>query len=78
MEKLEFQCCFCGETIVDTVVDPCAVLLVGNWQSPDPTKQAKQQFSFHVTCFKKAVWRNIPVEIEMLVEDHLEESRGAS
>jgi hypothetical protein len=39
MKKIEFQCCFCGEGISESVenfnpLDPCAVMLVANWQRP--------------------------------------------
>jgi hypothetical protein len=68
MAKLKYQCCFCGQGISESAVDPCAIVLVGNWQSPEP-EQAEQQFFCHVACFKKAMWPNVPVEIEELVSD---------
>jgi hypothetical protein len=78
MKDLQYQCCFCGESIVQSQIDPCAVILVGNWQSSKPAEQADQQFFCHVACFKKAMWHNVPVEIEGLVADRIEEGRGAS
>jgi hypothetical protein len=65
--KHQYQCCFCGKTISESAVDPCAIVLVGNWRSP-PQQQAEQQFFCHVACFKQAMWPNVPVEIERLVE----------
>lgn len=71
MEKLQFQCCFCGEGIGDSEVkfhplDPCAVIVVANWQQ-DPSRQAEQQYFCHLECFKKAVENHAPVELEDLV-----------
>lgn len=70
MAKLKhtYQCCFCGEGVIETAVDPCAIVLVGNWAGPEQ-EQAEQQFFCHVACFKKAMWPNVPVEIEGLVAD---------
>jgi hypothetical protein len=70
MAKLRhtYQCCFCGEGISESAVDPCAIVLVGNWGGPE-ANQAEQQFFCHVECFKKALWPNVPVEIERLVAD---------
>ena len=66
--KHQYQCCFCGEAISESAVDPCAIVLVGNWAGPEP-EQAEQQFFCHVACFKKAMWPNVPVEIEGRVAD---------
>jgi hypothetical protein len=68
MKKLKYQCCFCGESIYESDVDPCALILFGNWQAPEP-EQVEQQFFCHVGCFKKSMWPNVPVEIEELVAD---------
>jgi hypothetical protein len=70
MKKLQFQCCFCGEGIGDSLerfhrLDPCAVVLIGNWRQPE-SEQAEQQFFCHLACFKKAVEAHAPVEIEKL------------
>jgi hypothetical protein len=70
MAKLKhtYQCCFCGKGISESAVDPCAIVLVGNWSGPE-TEQAEQQFFCHVACFKKSLWPNVPVEIEGLIAD---------
>lgn len=70
MKKLQYACCFCGEGIGDSAerfhrLDPCAVVLIGNWQQPE-AEQAEQQFFCHLSCFKKAVEGKSPVEIEEL------------
>jgi hypothetical protein len=33
------------------MLDPCAVLLIGNWQAAE-SEQLTQQFFCHVACFK--------------------------
>lgn len=80
MGKLTYQCCFCGESIEDGVgsskpIDPCAVILIANWQEPE-LKQVEQQFFCHVACFKGHMWTNVPVEIEELVESQNREAQG--
>jgi hypothetical protein len=72
--KHTYQCCFCGETINESAVDPCAIVLVGNWAAA-AAEQAEQQFFCHVACFKKAMWPNVPVEIERLVTETQGQSR---
>jgi hypothetical protein len=73
MTKLQCQCCLCGKAITRNTVDPCAIVLIGNWAGPE-SEQAGQQFFCHVDCFKRAVWSNVPVEIEGLVADKLDGS----
>ena len=73
MEDLQFQCCFCGEGVSrsfakDERLDPCAVVLIGNWQGPED-EQVTQQFFCHLSCFKKAMYPNVPVGIEDLADD---------
>lgn len=70
MKRLEFQCCLCGEGIGTSLekwhrLDPCAVVLIGNWQQPE-SEQAEQQFFCHLVCFRRAVEVHAPVEIEQL------------
>lgn len=56
---LEFQCCFCGETVSDANrgsagLDPCALIVVANWSMP-LEKQKEQQFFCHLDCFRRAL-----------------------
>lgn len=67
MKELKFQCCFCGEGIAETSTDPCAVILVANWRSPQ-SEQAEQQYFCHLACFKKTC-PDVPVEVEELLAD---------
>jgi hypothetical protein len=54
-----YQCCFCGEGIESGAeaahpLDPCAVMLVGNWSAPE-SQQLTQQFWCHLACFKRSI-----------------------
>jgi hypothetical protein len=73
MNKLEYQCCFCGEGIGDDTTkvhsfDPCAVLLIANW-SKDEDKQKEQQFFCHFECFRKLTNSHAPIYIDDLESD---------
>lgn len=72
--KHRYSCCFCGEAISQTAVDPCAVVIIGNWAASEP-EQAAQQFFCHVACFRKAVRSDRYVEIEDLVADNQKRAR---
>ena len=66
--KLKFQCCFCGEGIATDgnkfhALDPCALILVSNWEQA-PSEQDEQQFFCHLECFKKTVESHAPIGIE--------------
>jgi hypothetical protein len=57
MRTVVYQCCYCGEAIESGaqrryVLDPCAVVLIGNWQAPEP-EQLSQQFFSHFDCFRR-------------------------
>jgi hypothetical protein len=78
MKKIDYQCCFCGEGIGESTerinpLDPCAVVLVANWQQPS-SKQVEQQFFSHLDCFKNRMWHNVTVEVEELAADLSSES----
>jgi hypothetical protein len=82
MKKIQFQCCFCGEGIGKSAenlspLDPCAVVLVANWQQPS-SKQVEQQFFSHLSCFKSRMWHNVPVDVEELAADLESEKTGDS
>jgi hypothetical protein len=64
--KHQYQCCFCGHAINESAVDPCALVVVGNWAGPQP-EQAEQQFFCHIVCFKNTVTDDLSVEIEEIV-----------
>jgi hypothetical protein len=69
MNEIGFKCCFCGKRIIETGVDPCALVLVGNFSSSHQDEHVEQDFYCHLACFKKAVQPDIPVEIEDILAD---------
>ena len=57
MKPLQFNCCFCGAGIErpqDAPLDPCALLLIGNWQAQE-SEQLSQQFFCHLECFRSSI-----------------------
>jgi hypothetical protein len=70
VDDLQYQCCLCGEEIDKSAdgqgpVDPCAIVLIANWSKPE-AEQTSQQFFCHLACFRKTVWHNVPVGVELL------------
>ena len=54
-----YQCCFCGKSVsagdaAAHLLDPCAVVLVGNWSAAE-SQQLTQQFWCHLACFKRSI-----------------------
>jgi hypothetical protein len=50
--RLRLQCWYCGEGIEYRGFDPCAVIIVSNWD--DEEKQREQQFWAHAECFRRS------------------------
>ncbi len=50
--RLRLQCWYCGDTIRYEGFDPCAVVLITNWD--DPSRSAEQQFFAHAECFRRS------------------------
>ena len=65
MSELEFECCFCGEGIVSTKTDPCAVNVMINIDKSKDT-QYDQDFYCHIACFKKTIQPIVSLYIEHL------------
>lgn len=70
MNEHKYMCCFCGESIGESTqlfhrLDPCAIVLVGNWRG-SRDEQIEQQFFCHLDCFRNAVDPQIPVALERL------------
>jgi hypothetical protein len=69
--EFEFQCCFCGKAIEEspeTSLDPCAIVVIGNWKRSSE-EQVEQQYFCHLQCFKIAVEQHAPVDLEDLAAD---------
>jgi hypothetical protein len=62
MEKLRYQCVFCGMTIEPTKVDICELNLRTNWEKT-VEKQQVQQFFCHATCFRQHVHVSAPLYV---------------
>jgi hypothetical protein len=68
MSALKLQCCLCGKGIGDNLevahrLDPCALVLVANWDKELPEPK-EQQFFCHFACFKRVVEPHAPLHIE--------------
>lgn len=48
-EPAVLMCAYCGEGIMATGLDPCAVVLIGHWNDP-AVEQQEQQFFCHARC----------------------------
>jgi hypothetical protein len=70
MRTVEYQCCYCGEGIESGAdrrhaLDPCAVVLIGNWQAPEPEQLSQQLFS-HFECFRRHLSDPSYVDIDQM------------
>ena len=68
MDQLSFECCFCGEGVdtdpnVSRGLDPCAVVVIGNWRAPE-SQQLSQQFFCHLQCFKAKMAKPSYIDLE--------------
>jgi hypothetical protein len=66
MKPLQFERSFCGEGIQrpkDAPLDPCAVVLIGNWQAQE-SQQLSQQFFCHLECFRGKLSNSAYVSID--------------
>ena len=50
--RLRVACWYCGDEVRHEGFDPCAVVLITNWD--DEAKAREQQFFAHVECFRKS------------------------
>jgi hypothetical protein len=68
MREREYECCFCKKGIgpIDGHshrMDPCALVIIGNWISPSE-QQLSQQYFCHIECFKAQIGEKNPLYIE--------------
>lgn len=45
------MCCFCGETVEEVGLDPCALVVWNRWRRPED-EQMSQQFFVHADCLR--------------------------
>lgn len=53
-DALKFQCILCGQSIDRSSLDPCAIVLIANWQGPEDEQRVQQWFC-HSRCFNERV-----------------------
>ena len=54
---LDYECCICKQTVSaagGAALDPCALLLIANYEQPRE-QQKDQQFFCHFECFRRLV-----------------------
>lgn len=66
MSDLSFECLFCKQAIEPTAIDPCAVVLIANWEERNGPSH-EQQFWCHGSCFQERA-KAVPY-IDVLHED---------
>ena len=53
----DYECCICKQTVSagsGALLDPCALILIGNYERPRE-EQKEQQFFCHFECFRRLV-----------------------
>jgi hypothetical protein len=73
VNKIEYQCFFCGDGIQSGGLDVCALVLIVRWDQ-DSAVQRDQQFFCHATCFRKHAHDSVP--LYSLDVEGAEEGRG--
>jgi hypothetical protein len=55
-DEIQYACCFCKKTVDSdqSGLNPCALILIGNFDS-ERNDQKEQQFFCHFECFRKLV-----------------------
>jgi hypothetical protein len=57
-----YQCVFCGETVMSSHLDVCALILVTNRDKPSEAQQ-EQEFWCHAACFRQRTHPSVPLYI---------------
>jgi hypothetical protein len=70
MSDGEYRCCFCKKGMPATGssshrLDPCALIIVGNWIAPSE-QQLSQQYFCHLECFKAQIGEKHLLYIEVM------------
>ncbi len=52
--ELKYMCCFCGDGVKSSSIDPCAMNVMINFDK-DKSKQYSQDFFCHIECLKKTL-----------------------
>lgn len=67
MTTLTYQCCFCGERIVNKMPDPCALEFTAGYRLPS-NERVSQGFFCHMACFEKRLHSSVPIYAKDLVD----------
>ena len=67
MNKINYQCCFCGKSIEVTKFDITSILVTSNWDK-NINKQQEQQFFCHMKCLKLKFHHDTPLYLLDLVD----------
>lgn len=60
MNKINYQCCFCGKSIKSNKHDVTQLLATSNWDK-EISKQQDQQFFCHIMCLKARLHEKTPL-----------------
>ena len=59
------MCAFCGDSVETADPDPCALVVVTNWRSPEEAQQ-EQQFFAHAACVLTRLHPEVAAEAAVL------------
>ena len=62
---LDVLCAFCGKTVDDVALDPCALVVVSKWGSEE-AEQREQQFFTHAKCLLDGMHPDVRSEAYVL------------
>jgi hypothetical protein len=67
MTQTKYQCCFCGQSIIDRTPDPCGLAFTAGYTLP-PDKQVNQGFFCHIKCFEERLHASAPFYAKDILE----------
>ena len=65
--ELVFRCCFCGENIEMSNVDPCTLEVKGSFFG-DAEQRPAQKLFCHLACMEEAMHESAPLHVEDLFQ----------
>jgi len=65
---IQYQCCFCGQSIASMPPDPCGLAFTAGFLLPTE-KQVNQGFFCHITCFEKRLHLSVPLYAKDIFEN---------
>ena len=58
MSSQNYQCCFCGKSIISNQIDVTSLIVVSNWDK-EQTLQQEQQLFCHAECLRSKLAGNV-------------------